>query len=348
MRKLEKIIHIIKNPRYGLKVLKRKIAFNRPWNTIYLEPTGHCNLRCTICPRHTTGEKLDSMSMNTYLRIAEQLFSRTKNINLVGLGEPLLHKNIIEMVAVGKKYNSSVSISTNGMLIDEKKAKGLILAGLDLLCISLDGATKETYEQIRIGADFKKVIDNIKLINNLKKLLGKNNPIITLNPVLTKTNIKELPAFIELAKSLNIQFIWTANIFCWTREQDNKFPLYYGDTSLFAEYINKAKARSRRLGIILELPNFNPREFAACTYSTNKNFAITWDGTVRPCCFLFHSYTSAYRGIEKRLPPVIFGNINDEDFKNIWNNPEYKMFRKAVAGRDYPDVCQTCLFNKNL
>lgn len=352
MAKIVNILKTFKDPAYAWHALRRKVdsalvKIRRPWDILYLEVNGQCNLSCTICGRHVTKEKLDYMPMDTYKKISAQVFPRIKNVTMRGLGESLMHKDIIEMVSMAKKRGVEVTITTNGIFLDEKKAKDLILLGLDTLSVSVDGASKESYERVRIGSNFERVISNVKMISEMRKSLGKGNPYIVLAPALMKTNISELPAFVELAHSLGIECVGALNFLSWTEEQDKTLPLYYDDESVFIEHVKKAQNLAGRLGMRLSLPDFRPHS-TVCRYSPSKSFIITWKGEVRPCCYLFHSYSSVFAGIKKDLPPVIFGDINREKFRDIWKKPEYREFRSKVAINDFPDVCQNCLSTKGL
>lgn len=354
MNKIGKLIHLIRNPRAGFGELKDRLVYalkdmRRPWDTVFLEITGHCNLSCTICGRHFTSEKLGEMPLSAFERLAAETFPLTKNLHIRGLGEPLLHKELPEIITIAKQYGVKVGISTNAMLLTGELGSRLILAGLDFLDISVDGATKQTYEMIRTGASFERVIENIKMFNTLKKSLNKKHPRLSLDPVIMKSNIAELSEFVRLAKSLGINYVCLANLVCWCEEQDRTEALYvYGDPKNFMERINEAKALAESLRMTFKIINVIPREPYRCAFNPDKHFAVAWDGTVRPCCFLFHSYTSVYRGRRLDLKPVIFGNINEERFLDIWNKPEYQEFRAKVSGREYPEACQNCLFSKNL
>jgi len=112
---------------------------------VYIEPTNRCNLDCVTCIRQSWDEPLGTMSAETFSRIIEGLrsFSIPPNIFLGGLGEPLSHPNIVEMVRKAKALGSSVELITNGTLLSRSLSSELVAAGLDKLWVSLDGATPE-------------------------------------------------------------------------------------------------------------------------------------------------------------------------------------------------------------
>ncbi len=78
-----------------------------------------------------------------------------------GLGEPLLHPDIVEMVALAEELGARTELITNGLLLDQEMAEGLVQAGLDTLVISVDGASPEAHAGIRAGADLRLVQQNV-------------------------------------------------------------------------------------------------------------------------------------------------------------------------------------------
>ncbi len=112
---------------------------------IYIEPTNRCNLECRTCIRNIWDEPLGEMSSATFARIVGGLhsFSPPPTVFFGGLGEPLSHPHIVEMVEQVKALGSSVELITNGTLLTKDLSKQLIEAGLDFLWVSLDGATPE-------------------------------------------------------------------------------------------------------------------------------------------------------------------------------------------------------------
>lgn len=129
-------------------------------------------------------EKIGMMSWQTYVRILNQHPYKPYSIKLNWRGEPLLHKYIVDFVKYAKSQGiHEVSFNTNATSLTGELIKRLCEAGLDLIIFSVDGATKETYEKIRKGADFDKVYRNIVLTSKLIKA----------NKYRTKTRIQICP-----------------------------------------------------------------------------------------------------------------------------------------------------------
>ena len=137
-------------------------------------PSNACNFRCAYCVQSMNRAALiskygflrDSMTSETFAKTVSQAkeFGRLKLVSFTGQGEPLLHKDIVEMVKIIKLYNIAgrVDIVTNGVLLNCKMSDALIEASLDVLRISLQGITEEKYYSIaRAEIDFAELVDNI-------------------------------------------------------------------------------------------------------------------------------------------------------------------------------------------
>jgi sulfatase maturation enzyme AslB (radical SAM superfamily) len=95
---------------------------------IYLEPTSHCNLECRICIRHSWNEPTGKMSGSTFDRIVEGLrpFSRPPGVFFGGLGEPLAHPDIVDMIRRMKSLGCRAELITNGTLLNKSLSEQLI------------------------------------------------------------------------------------------------------------------------------------------------------------------------------------------------------------------------------
>ncbi len=121
---------------------------------IYVEPTNRCNLECRTCIRNSWNEPLGQMDDRTFSGIIAGLsaFDGPLTVFFGGFGEPLSHPYIVDMVAAAHRAGAKVELITNGTLLTERMSRHLIHAGLDLLWVSLDGSTPESYADVRLGA----------------------------------------------------------------------------------------------------------------------------------------------------------------------------------------------------
>ena len=123
--------------------LKRFFLFStKPsLSKLYIEPTTQCNLQCRTCIRNSWDEPIGSMDMAVYRKLISDIkeFSTLNALAFWGIGEPLAHPEIVNMVALAHEMGLKTEVITNGHLLDEYMAKGFIQAGLDTLVVSVDG-----------------------------------------------------------------------------------------------------------------------------------------------------------------------------------------------------------------
>lgn len=144
---------------------------------IDIEPTINCNINCEFCQSSSLKRNKHSISLFEFKKIVNSI-PNTIKINIQGMGEPLLNKELYSMISYAKKKKNYVLITTNGTLLSEKTSKELIASGLDRLIISFDSAKKESYEKVRKGANFDKVVNNI---SNFMKIRGsQKKPFVSL------------------------------------------------------------------------------------------------------------------------------------------------------------------------
>jgi MoaA/NifB/PqqE/SkfB family radical SAM enzyme len=165
-----------------------------------IESTNACNLKCSMCGRNWMKEKIGYIGWNLFTKIIDEAKKyHLPSIKFNYRGEPLLHPEIVKMVRYAKdKGILEVQFNTNGLLLDEKKAEELIEAGLDRIIFSFDGATKETYEKIRRGSNFEKVVKNIKNLINLRNKKGLKKPLVRVQMVKIPENKNEVEDFIRM------------------------------------------------------------------------------------------------------------------------------------------------------
>ena len=166
--------------------------------TLLVELSSMCNLRCRMCNIHhdsTSGILMDEGLLEKTFEFAKTAVS----VLPFGLGEPLLHPRIAEIVARFKSLGPAVGLTSNGMLLDEKTSCTLIDSGLDQLVISVDAADPLLFSRLRRGADLKRIGNNISTLNRLKKSLGVSHPSLALNVVAQASNFSELPKIVRMA-----------------------------------------------------------------------------------------------------------------------------------------------------
>jgi sulfatase maturation enzyme AslB (radical SAM superfamily) len=135
-----------------------------------IETTNACNARCTICPHRQLRRPLVRIGETLFRRlIGESRDEKCREVHLHNFGEPLLDPGLEDRIAYAKRMGiRKVKIFTNGSLLTEQRARGLIAAGLDEIKISFDGASPEEFEAIRTPLKFDVVLENVRRLVYLR------------------------------------------------------------------------------------------------------------------------------------------------------------------------------------
>src|SRR5712672_3418565 len=175
---------------------------------LYLETTNRCNLLCTTCPR--TYEELEppaDMSWELFTSIVDQIPDLQRAV-LHGVGEPMLVKNLPEMVSYLKDRGVYVLFNTNGTVLNEKNGRALMTAGLDELRVSFDAANAKSYRAIRGKDYFARILRNVRTFRELQEREGKDRPRVSAWLTGLKETIVELPAFVKMAAEIGVREVY--------------------------------------------------------------------------------------------------------------------------------------------
>ena len=117
------------------------------------------------------------MSLDLYRRLLAEMGDYLLQVEFCNWGEPLLVKDINEMIRDAHERGISTLLSTNFSLrFDEAAAERLVRSGLSILGVSIDGARQESYEQYRVRGDLALVLRNCALVRDAKKRLQSATP----------------------------------------------------------------------------------------------------------------------------------------------------------------------------
>lgn len=328
---------------------------------IYLEPTNRCNITCRTCMRNTWDEPMGMMSTVTFDRILSGLQALpTKPLVMFGgIGEPLFHPRTVEMVAQVHALGCAVELTTNGTLLTSDRARRLVDAGLDTLWVSLDGATPESYADVRLGAALPKVLENLKQLRPLRRGFYHPKPELGIAFVAMKRNIGDLPKVIALGRSLGASRFSVSNVLPYTEElrRETLYEYTLKDIAYFSSVwlpqLNLPKMEINELtqdAFLDALRSGCSITFAGnrwsgandvCTFIESGAMAIGWDGSVSPCPPLLHNHEGYLRGRKHASIRHVIGNITEIDLADLWTDPEYVAYRERVQGFAFPP-CSFC------
>jgi MoaA/NifB/PqqE/SkfB family radical SAM enzyme len=244
------------------------------------------------------------------------------------------------MADLARLAGCSVGITTNGTLIDGAVARQLAET-MDVVGISLDGASAATYEGIRPGASFDGVVSGIReLVAARRRSRRGGLPLISLLFLKQRQNIADLPAMVELAADLGVDEVIASNLTFVARPAFFSRRVYALGAPDPADEMSleRARQRARKLSVGLKLYPLSPRRVPFCEALPHRALHITWNGFVSPCVYLglplkTTTLTRVYEGRLLEVPVIRFGNVSTTSLTDIWDGEAYRRFREPFAGR---------------
>lgn len=319
---------------------------------VQIEPVGTCNLRCQMCPISYRGDKplhgaRQLMDFDLFTRLVDE-FENLEKLHLQGLGEPLLHPRFFDMVEYAVRKGIEVTINTNLTLLNAEKARRCIDSGLSGLFFSIDGATAETYEDIRVHAKYDRVMSNLQTMVDMKNALKSETPYLKMVMVLMRRNLAELPELVHLASRYGVEDVYGQQIshdFGDGGFSERFHPLheFVDHESLLAEDLHRveavfaeARAAADRLGIKLRLPPTRPKDYPPempgserCNWPWTAAY-ISYQGYAMPCCMVASP------------DQVNLGLLDGSNLSEVWNGKAYQDFRAQLASTHPLEICRNC------
>jgi MoaA/NifB/PqqE/SkfB family radical SAM enzyme len=318
---------------------------------LQVEVTASCNLRCPMCLvayRDPVGRASGAMPLPLFRRLLDEL--PLQRLTLQGLGEPLLCPDLPAMVELASARGIECGFNTNGTLLTAPRARQLVDAGVAWVHVSMDGATPITYESIRIGARFERVLEHVAALVDARAASGGQRPEISLVTVLMRRNVAELPRLVELAAGCGVDELWVQALahsfddvrstpaFDAIRAFTDAEALWHDPRA--AAVVAQARDVARRRGLRFRAPGSGtvpPREHGSpgCHWPWRSAY-VRRDGGIQPCCMLM--------GEDRE----ILGDLSADDFATIWHGTAYRDFRAALLGDRPPHVCRGCSLYRGL
>jgi MoaA/NifB/PqqE/SkfB family radical SAM enzyme len=331
---------------------------------MYIEVTNLCNLDCVTCMRNVWGEPPGKMSDQTFESIFETVkgMSPLPTVFFGGYGEPLIHHRLVEWVKRFKSLGARVELITNGLLLTEARSLQFIRAGLDVLWVSLDGSSPESYADVRVGSSLTQVIENLKTLRRIRYKatdIDNTRPHLGIAFVAMKSNIAELPEILRLGISLGAKQFSISNVLAHTPELQEQ--ILYGRT-----IFNAATRLSASLPLV-NLPRMDSDQFTkdvladiyarkyrlelagyecnravdSCPFIEQGSTAVRWDGSVHPCLPLLHTNQDYFGKRLRHARAYTVGNVLEKNLLDIWNDEKYLDLRQRIQRFDF-SPCTFC------
>jgi len=300
---------------------------------IEIEVTNVCDKKCILCEHTYWEEPARHLKYDEFLKIIDQ-FPDLLWVNMTGEGDSFLNPDYIRMLSTLKDRDVPVYLVDSFNRLTPDKANALLDMGIDGIHISFDGATKETYEKVKVGCNYEQTIQNIRYL-----LAARGNrpfPEICFRYVITTFNVNEMPGFIDMIYrefgEYNIGHIEFVGL------------LYFPETKQYFvdrvpdEIIDEVYKRGEKYGYTVRLahPGAALPSRRHCTAWSEPYFMM--GGYVLSCCAVLMSNR------RPALRRLAYGNINDKPFRDIWNSRRYRWVRENVNKEDspMPHMCRGC------
>lgn len=305
-----------------------------------------------------------SMSPGLFSRIVTEVFPYSQRVTFGIEGEPMLSGHFLDYATSAFHSAQEIQVITNGLSIDNDETAKILTACVSDLQISIDAATPETYERIRAGSRWSSLQENLERVRRCRSLSPSGNKqTLTLRFVLMRSNVHELPSFVEMAEKLGADRVSADHVIPVT-EESHAESLAVDPDHYRLHHIETLKMAGR-CGIRVELPSPIPKENTrpplkvpapehgsslsqtiappqAPPPSTrtqrpripcpmpNYEVHISWDGRVYPCG---HPYARR---------KILLGDLTHSSFFEIWNGRRYRNLRAGLAQGDPLPICDTC------
>ncbi len=335
---------------------------------VLMDLTPRCNLYCKMCllPIEEQHSKGAEMTDAVFERIRLEIFPRAKRVALSCGAEPFLSKRFFDaMVAAREAGVPHISYVTNGLLMTDEAIEKSIDAGVRRVWVSIDGATKETYERIRIGGKFDLLVERLEAFQRIRKERGVRFPELRLSWVLMRSNVDELNQLVELAHRVGVAEVYIRHLVPF-EELDVNDELLTNEPERVNAALRSAYKRGRELGVrFVDLPIMAPERatwgqrlrlgaqhaaslvgdegwggFSAVVrrkWTHRKAYCdqpwaaifIRPDGGVNPCGGWFHE--------------AAIGHLADSKFTDIVDGENYQRLLDELDGKQpLRPVCQRC------
>ncbi|CEO20413.1 radical SAM/SPASM domain-containing protein [Paraclostridium sordellii] len=280
-----------------------------------VELTNFCNFNCCFCPTGTKAMQRirGHMPDNVVDAIAENVKKyNIPAVRFIRWGEPTLHLNYLSIIEKVKNAGALIHINTNGSLLDEAQIQKLLDMHLDSIKFSFQGADEGTYNEMREGGDYLRLLDIVRKFHEMRG--ERDYPYIQISTTLTGETVEQIEGF---------------------KSDIGDYCDYYnvGYTKLNhlnVDTMNIDEEEKKKIRRLQEHETINHTFRPVCVEAFDK-LSINWNGDVTLCCGDYDNF-------------MIIGNILDMDLKQIFNSRAADIYRDAIAKMQYGKIkcCSNC------
>jgi radical SAM protein with 4Fe4S-binding SPASM domain len=285
----------------------RKLPVKNKPEVFAIELTNYCNLRCSMCPRRLMKRAIGYMDFELFKKVVDEVKEYNSYVWLHDFGESLFHPKIETFIDYCADNGVMPYLSTNATILNDKNALKILNSKLEKIILCLDGATKETYEKIRVNGNFDETKSNIHHFLELKKKMGKAKPHAIVQIIRMKETENEIDAFKREWEGLADEVV-VKGFSTWADQIG-------GIKDMSVEEQRYFPGRKERFPCVLPF----------------RNVVVLWNGDVVPCCLDYDA-------------KLVLGNVKERALDEIWNSERFNELRRSHMDGNYDNpLCKDCL-----
>jgi MoaA/NifB/PqqE/SkfB family radical SAM enzyme len=342
---LQNIYRHIRNRSIRLVLLRAARVAGLRTLLVRMDLSNYCNIRCAMC--HVSAPALNkesgrlTMPLGDFKKIANDIFWQTRSLHLSCAYEPLVVKHFDRCLVVSKEFRIPfVSFATNAMLMDEHTCDVMIKSAIDEVVVSADGSTASTFESIRRGAIFSRLIQNLELLKDLKARRNRDKPVLRMNYTLMDKNIMELPAFIDKFSDLGMKVLELRPLKRLVEELDVEDDLTQEGIKAYNRLFSAIQRACFMKNIrLIALPQMAAHDKVERRKEKPSSVNLKKNPCILPLTTLQITATGDLKLCMCEQPVV--GNILDKRYEDIMNSERARQFLRSVAALPNP-TCDTC------
>lgn len=314
---------------------------------IELEISTECSKKCIHC-EHTwwsqDSQPRQLLSREQVFQVLDQ-FPNLRWVSLVGEGSSFEHPHILEFIKYVKKKEIMCYMVDHLSDWDDETVRTVVEHDMDGIIISLDAATKETYEKLKVGCDYDNVRKNIQKLVEEKRRRNTPIPEITFTFIAMKRNVHEIPGYVDFIASLGSRKDFGAGSRIGvTRMLAFEQILHMQLDDIPQEIIEEANEKAKKHNLFINFTGTNIRDDLpdpSCCIAWMEPY-IFMPGYISQCCAVFISNNRDF------IRKYSLGNLFEKDFIEHWNSEPYKRMRYTINNpkKPIPIQCAGCrIFN---
>jgi MoaA/NifB/PqqE/SkfB family radical SAM enzyme/surfactin synthase thioesterase subunit len=309
-----------------------------------IEITTRCNLGCSACARTHLKLKSHFMSQDDFRGVLAHL-PHTFRIVLVGLGEPLMHPEVIDFIKLAVATGRRLGLVTNGMFMDAELARALCQSGLASITFSIDTVDQATADRVRIGSDMNKISANIRTLTDERRTLGAKLGTSVFTALRSDT-VDEFEAIVDFVADHELDALMVSDLnFSANQAHSVNRALTPEHARVFRKGIKRAVARRLPVLSVRGLEEF-ALDVRYKDHLLLRGEQLAHRSERRSHC------ASPWQSLPVRVdgdltlcdcqPEAVIGNIHRTPLTDWWNGPAMTEHRRRMLSDDPPAACRVC------